>query len=135
MDGARRRGVALGRFNSLRPSVIWLSQGPHKQLKVGTFWRFKPDNGTHTDTDIAAHFGVYLRSYLAKPKSGVDALNLATRFDYNKTSVVMSFDVNISSLVVATDGFGGPEISIVQELDWGTDPKRKHKVKCPTFQY
>ena len=125
----------FGQFNSIRPSVLYLHQGPNRQLKIGTFWRYKSDNGLHTDAQIAAHFGAWLRTYFGQGGSGVDAVNLAARFDYAKTSVVVSFDVNISSLVVASSGFGGPEVALVQQVDWGTPRKRRHKVKCPTFQY
>lgn len=125
----------FGPFNSIRPSLLILHQGPNRQIKLGTFWRYKADNGLHTDAQIAVHFGAWLRTYLAQGGSGVDAVNLATRFDYGMTSVVVSFDVNVSSLIVATDGFGGPEVALVQQLDWGTSRKRRHRVKCPTFQY
>ena len=127
--------LLFGRFNSLRPSVIYLSQGPHREIKVGTFWRYRSDRGTHTDSEIAVHFGAYLRSYVARQGSGVDAVNLAARCDYDKTSVTLSFDLNVSSLVVASNGYGGPELSLVQEFDWGTSTRKRHKVRCPTFQY
>ncbi len=125
----------FGMFNSIRPSIIYLSQGPNRQIKVGSFWRYKADRGLHTDSQIAVHFGAWLRTYIAKGGSGVDAINFAARFDYDKTSIVVSFDANISGLAVATDGFGGPEVAIVQEFDWGDPKRKKHKVKCPTFQY
>lgn len=125
----------FGRFNSIRPSVLYLHQGPNRQIKIGSFWRYKADNGLHTDAQIAVHFGAWLRTYIARGGSGVDAVNLAARFDYDMTSVVVSFDLNVSGLIVATDGFGGPEVALVQQLDWGSARKRRHKVKCPTFQY
>ena len=127
--------LQFGRFNSLRPSVLYMRQGPNRQVKVGTFWRFKADRGISTDAEIAVHFGAWLRTYFGQGGSGVDAINAAARFDYDKTSVVVSFDLNVSSLIVASDGFGGPEVAIVQQIDWGTARKRRHKVKCPTFQY
>ena len=125
----------FGRHNSIRPSILYLYQGPNRQIKIGSFWRYRADHGLHTDAEIAVHFGAWLRTYLARGGSGVDAVNLAARFDYDKTSVVVSFDVNISTLVKASDGFGGPEVALVQQFDWGSPRKRRHKVKCPTFQY
>ncbi len=125
----------FGMFNSIRPSLIVLHQGPNRQIKVGSFWRYKADRGLHTDSQIAVHFGAWLRTYVARGGSGVDAINLAARFDYDKTSVVLSFDANISGLTVASDGFGGPEVAIVQEFEWGDAKRKRHKVKCPTFQY
>lgn len=127
--------LQFGEFSSIRPSVLYFHQGPNRQIKFGTFWRYKADNGLHTDAPIAVHFGAWLRTYIARGGSGVDAVNLAARFDYDKTSVVVSFDINVSSLVVASDGFGGPEVGLVQELDWGSKRRKRHRVKCPTFQY
>ena len=127
--------IHFGQFNSIRPSVLYLHQGPNRQLKIGSFWRYRADNGLHTDARVAAHFGAWLRTYFGQGGSGVDAINVAARFDYDKTSVVVSFDINISSLVVASSGFGGPEVALVQQFDWGTSRKRRHRVKCPTFQY
>ena len=125
----------FGMHNSIRPSVLYLHQGPNRQLKVGSFWRYRNDRGLHTDAQIAVHFGAWLRTYFGRGGSGVDAVNFAARFDYDKTSVVVSFDTNVSSLVVASDGFGGPEVALVQQFDWGSTRRRRHKVKCPTFQY
>lgn len=127
--------LQVGPSHSFRPSVLYLYQGPNRQLKLGSFWRYRADNGLHTDAEVAVHFGAWLRTYFGQGGSGVDAVNMAARFDYDKTSVVVSFDVNISSLVVASSGFGGPEVALVQQLDWGTPRRRRHRVKCPTFQY
>ena len=127
--------IHFGRFNSIRPSVIYLAQGPHRQLKFGTFWRYKTDNGLSTDSEVAVHFGGYLRSYLTTEDAGVDAFIIAARFDYHRTVITISFDTNISSLTAASNGFGGPEFSIVQHFDWGTYTRKARPVKCPTFQY
>lgn len=127
--------IKFGRFNSMRPSVLYLWQGPHRQLKVGTFYRFKTDNGIATDSEVAVHLGAFVRSYPARERGGVDAIILAARFDYRKTVITVSFDTNVSSLTAATRGVGGPEFSLVQQFDWGTRQRNRHKVKCPTFQY
>ena len=127
--------IKFGRFNSLRPSVLLLRQGPHRQLKVGTFYRFKTDNGIATDSEVAVHLGAFVRAYPAQERGGVDAIILAARFDYHHTVITVSFDTNVSSLTAASNGVGGPEFSLVQEFDWGTRGRRRHKVKCPTFQY
>lgn len=127
--------VKFGRFNSIRPSFIYLLQGPHRQMKLGTFYRYKPDRGLHTDSQIAIHLGGYLRSFIAKKYSGVDAIIFAARFEYRQAIVTISYDTNISSLIRASKGVGGPEISYVQKFNWERRKKRKSKVDCPTFQY
>ncbi len=127
--------IKFGRFNSIRPSVLYLKQHDHRQLKVGTFYRFKADNGLSTDSDIAVHFGAFMRAYPAKENGGIDAIILAVRFDYQLTIITVSFDTNVSQLRQISHGAGGPEFSIVQQFDWGSSRNRRHKVKCPTFQY
>ncbi len=127
--------VHFGRFNSLRPSVIYLTQGPNRQLKVGTYWRYKTDNGLSSDSQVAVHFGAFLRSYLTVNEAGVDAFIFAARFDYHQTVITISFDTNVSSLTTASNGFGGPEFSLVQSFDWGSLNRKSRPVKCPTFQY
>ncbi len=127
--------VKFGKFNSIRPSLIYLAQGPHRELKVGTFWRYKADRGIHTDAEVAVHFGAWLRTYVGKGDVGVDAAIVATRFDYRRTSVTLSFDINISSLTRISDGIGGPEFSLIQEFDWEMRKRRRRPVECPTFHF
>jgi len=125
----------FGRFNSIRPSILYLKQHQHRQLKVGTFYRFKADRGIATDSDVAVHFGVFVRAYPAQDNAGVDAIILAVRFDYNLTIITASFDTNVSQLSEISYGAGGPEFSIIQQFSWGSSRRQRHKVKCPTFQY
>lgn len=127
--------IKFGRFNSMRPSVLFLKQGPNRMLKLGTFYRFKADQGIATDSDIAVHFGAFARMFPARENAGVDAIIFAIRFDYELTVITVSFDTNVSSLSVISNGGGGPELSIIQQFDWGTKREKNHKVKCPTFQY
>jgi len=127
--------IKFGRYNSLRPSVLFLRQGPNRQLHVGTFYRFKTDNGISSDAEIAVHFGAFVRAYPAQELGGIDAIILAARFDYQNTVITVSFDTNVSSLRAASNGVGGPEFSLVQEFDWGKQGRKRHRVKCPTFQY
>lgn len=127
--------IGFGRHNSVRPSAIMLYQWPFRQMKLGAFYRFKTDRGTASRDQVAVHFGTHVRSNLSSERVNVDALIFAVRFDYEATSITASFDTNVSTLLPASRGVGGPELSIVQEFDWGSPRKRRHAVKCPTFQY
>ena len=112
-----------------------MRQGPHRQLNVGMFYRFRKDRGTHTDAPIAVHFGTFVRSYPAQNQGGVDAVILSARFDYHLTVITVSFDTNVSSLTQVSNGGGGPELSVVQQLNWEGRGRKRSKVECPTFQY
>ena len=127
--------IKFGRFNSVRPSILAQWQGPSSLVKVGSFYRFRQDMGTHTDAPIAVHFGVFGRFDVGAGYKTFDAVILAARFDYERTVITASFDTNVSSLAEASRGVGGPELSVVQQFDWGGRGRRRSKVKCPTFQY
>lgn len=127
--------IKFGRFNSVRPSIIYLRQGPNRQMKIGSFYRFRADRGISTDAQLAAHFGLFVRHSFYDDAWTTDALVFALRFDWHDTIITASFDTNVSSLTAATNGVGGPEISLVQHFDWGQRRQRRSKMECPTFQY
>ena len=127
--------IHFGRFNSVRPSIIYLHQGPNRQMKVGSYYRFRPDRGISTDAELAAHFGAFVRHSFYNDEWTSDAIVFAVRVDWQETVITFSFDTNVSKLRVASNGVGGPEISLVQEFDWGERRQRRSKVECPTFQY
>lgn len=127
--------IKFGRFNSVRPSIIYLHQGPNRQMKIGSYYRFRADRGISTDAQLAAHFGVFVRHSFYSDAWTSDAVVFAVRLDWHDTVITASFDTNVSPLRAATNGVGGPEISLVQHFDWGQRRERRSKMECPTFQY
>lgn len=127
--------IQFGRFNAVRPSVLYLHQGPNRQMKIGSYYRYRADRGISTDAQLAAHFGIFVRHSFYADAWTADALVLALRFDWHDTIITASFDTNVSSLTAATNGVGGPEISLVQHFDWGQRRSKRTKLDCPTFQY
>jgi hypothetical protein len=55
---------------------------------------------------------------------------IAARIDYDKISLGLSYDVNISSLSEASKNNGGPEISLTYISSL---PQKARKIPCPKF--
>ena len=127
--------IKFGKWNSIRPSALFMKQGTHRQVNVGMYYRFKKDRGTHTDAPVGVHLGTHIRSYPAQDQGGIDAVILSARFEYLLTVITVSFDTNVSNLIEVSNGGGGPELSIVQQFDWAGRGRKRRKVECPTFQY
>ena len=120
----------LARYVTALPSFIWMDQGPHQQIKVGTFVKFKQGR-SFKKSDKALYVGAWLRWYVENDIFGTDAVDLSFRYDVKRTIFTFSFDVNVSTLRRASNYFGGPEFSIIQVLG-GPNPRVKpNKVKCP----
>jgi type IX secretion system PorP/SprF family membrane protein len=101
------------------PGFMYLKQGPHSQLNVGTLVRWGKSLTPRDNTSV--YFGAWYRLK--------DAVIFATRVDFNGLSLGFSYDVNISKLTVATKGNGGPEVSL---LYTGCFKSKKNNTRfCP----
>ena len=117
------------------PSFIVMEQSPNREVTIGSFARYDYQK-SKLDKNSSLYFGSWFRwFYRPDISSGYDALVLAARWDKNRLSCGLSYDVNLSSLTQATRGVGGPELSVIYIGDWsGTrDKVSKHKVDCPRF--
>lgn len=120
--------------SSLKPNFVYKNQGPHQEILVGTFWKYKKSD--HRSRPPASlYFGAWLRFYFENDLQGVDAFVLAVRFDYKKTYMTFSFDANVSSLRRVSAGNGGPEFSVIQLFAYEKERRRSSKVICPAFKY
>ena len=127
--------IQISRKSSLRPSFIFKDQGPHQEITMGTFWKYKTNNDFKSDNPTSLYFGGWLRWHAENRAIGTDAVVAAVRFDYKKTYLTFTFDINISSLTRVSYGSGGPEFSIVQVLESKNRYRRPAKVKCPAFSH
>ena len=85
------------------PTVMYQSQGKFHETLVGVFGKYylKPVNGMPT----AISLGIEDRIK--------DALILAVGMDYRNFAVGLSYDINTSKLIAATNHRGGFEISVI----------------------
>lgn len=115
---------------SALPSFIFQDQGPHREIKIGSFFKYG-NSQSQKKNDYAIYLGGWLRWYIEKDIFGTDAFDLSLRVDHNKTIYTFSFDINTSKLTRASYGLGGPELSIIKLIDWNRPRRKKFKVKCP----
>lgn len=85
------------------PTVLYQTQGKFHETVFGLFGKYylKPINGQTT----AVSLGGFLRSK--------DAFILAANMDYRNFNVGVSYDLNTSKLIAATNHRGGFEISVI----------------------
>lgn len=127
---------ALTRKIAIQPSFIFMDQGPNREITVGTFLGYNPNGRTLRKTKkgkiFSMQIGGWLRAYVDGDNvKGVDAVVVAAKANIAQTAITFSFDMNISTLAVATSGRGGPEISIIQLLS--TKKPINQSIKCPAF--
>ena len=118
---------------TMKPSFIFLDQGPHQEISIGSFLKYNYDRQSRNKAKHGVYLGLWLRWYIESDVSGVDAFVTALRFDFNQTFVTFSFDTNISKLVEASSGVGGPELSVIHKVDFKGRQRKSSKIRCPSF--
>jgi len=128
--------IRLNDDMSLKPNFVFKDQGPHREILIGSFWKYKKLK-TKTRQPASLYFGAWLRWYIDQQQAvrGTDAFILAIRFDYKKLFITFSFDANISTLRKVSAGNGGPELSVIKVFDYEKQRRRSNKVICPAFRY
>lgn len=87
----------------LMPTVMYQRQGKFQETVVGLFGKYhlKPINGMTTAVSIGGFYRMK------------DAFVLVANMDYKNFNVGLSYDVNTSKLIEATNRRGGFEISVI----------------------
>ena len=104
------------------PTFLYQQQGKFTECVVGGFGKYylKPVDGLTT----AISFGAFCRLK--------DAVVLAANMDYKNYTVGISYDINSSNLVAATNRRGGFEISVIYIFKKAVPFIAKKRV-CPIF--
>jgi type IX secretion system PorP/SprF family membrane protein len=98
-------------------------QYPYQEFVAGAMYSRKiGDDDVPTYT---IHGGLYMRYK--------DAVIPVIKLDWRPFSLAFSYDVNISSLAVASAGRGGVEVSLSYIAFVNKDNSTRDKVKCPKF--
>jgi type IX secretion system PorP/SprF family membrane protein len=117
---------------SVKPNVIYMSQGPHKEFNAGASVRIKTKakNAAFNTTGYFFELGGWYRVG-NKVDGGIhsDAIILATRLDYDQYGIGFSYDYNVSDLGQSSPGNGSFELSLSYIFDNGLN----RNVVCPVF--
>jgi type IX secretion system PorP/SprF family membrane protein len=92
----------------LHPKIMYVKQGPHSEIVLGTFLKYVIQSSSRYTTyrnAITLDIGGFYRVK--------DAIVFATSFDYGNIRLGMSYDVNVSKLRTASYYQGGIEFSLV----------------------
>ena len=114
--------INLDRTNILFPSIYYAHQGPYNEITLGM--RYKHIVHHNKQNYTAMNIGLFARNS--------DAIILQVGLDYKKFSVVGSYDLNYSSLHVASNYLGGFEIAIIFSVD-RNKTKKQTNLPCPIF--
>lgn len=120
--------LALSPSVFLQPSAVYMVQGPHQQVNLGTSFKFWLNAEQKMyQAEKAFSVGFWYRH--------ADALIFQTRFDYQDLNFGVSYDFNLSKLANGSNGQGGPEISVIYVLNKGRGNagNRNQRLLCPTF--
>ncbi|MEL7020368.1 MAG: PorP/SprF family type IX secretion system membrane protein [Bacteroidota bacterium] len=125
------------------PSFIYMNQGPHREMNIGSFMRYTGDFAS-VGSDFKASFmlGAWIRWYIDLDGSvGSDALIGVLRYNFGPMFISFSYDINISNLARVSFGRGGPEFSVIymvggdfkRDNGSGKRKKRSGAMSCPHF--
>ncbi len=112
---------ALSEKTFLLPTIFWFRQGKFNELNIGGLAQRKLNS--------IAFRSIYLGGWLRWKDAGI----LCFAFDYQNFRVGLSYDVNISTLKVASAGKGGLEISIRYIFGNPNNSQIPNKHICPPF--
>lgn len=122
------------------PNIIFMAQGPHRELNLGTSVRFAlgPSRTSNQSWQVGGWYRVGTKTSFspADPDSEVDAFSIhsdaiifSTRFNYDQFGIGFSYDLNISELQGAAAGNGAFEFSLTYDI---CGPETRG-VYCPRF--
>lgn len=109
------------RINVL-PSMLFMKQGKYKELDIG-------GSAKYIITDF---MGVYRTVWLGFFYRNNDAGFITAGMDYDAWKVGVSYDINTSTLIPASNRKGGLEISVIYIID-NTPLKRIIHRVCPDY--
>ena len=104
------------------PSVQWMTQGPHQVLLTGA--RARVDWVDDAFQRRRGYIGAYARWQ--------DGGFVYVGMDYDEWKFGMSYDVNLSTLEVASRNRGGLELSAIYILDFFNEELKRHRL-CPDY--
>ena len=109
------------KFNIL-PSMLFMAQGTYKEFDLGASVKYI----------LTDFIGIYRTVWAGLFYRNKDAGFLTAGMDYDQWKVGISYDINVSTLIPASNHRGGLELAIIYIID-KTPPKRIIHRVCPDY--
>lgn len=108
----------------IQPRILFLSQGPHTEVNLGTNFKYKLDD--YGDKHL--HFGPWIRTVNNESGFGVESLVASIGIELKNILFGLSYDHSLGDLITDRKGLNALEISItfLGEVD-------NNDGFCPTF--
>ncbi|MBW8049579.1 MAG: type IX secretion system membrane protein PorP/SprF [Cytophagales bacterium] len=116
--------LSLNKKWDIRPSALYMRQKKAQELTLGTSVGYKLVEDYKYDVSGTVFLGSWYRLG--------DALVMMIGGEYQNFTLGISYDINVSSLRLASNGRGGPEISLIYEAPLPTK-RRRRSLPCPRF--
>lgn len=123
--------LPMGATLFVQPAAVQMLQGTHREWNLGMNlkWWLNPDKQLYQQ-EKALYAGVWYR--------WDDAVIANLRMDFQALTLGLSYDINTSTLRGASNGAGGPEISLTYRFDGGAGgpsqlQRNYQQLVCPNF--
>ncbi|MEL6923643.1 MAG: PorP/SprF family type IX secretion system membrane protein, partial [Bacteroidota bacterium] len=118
--------LMMTRNLSFLPGVAYMKQGPSMEINAGGNFRFT----NHDWREIAIRTGLWARVANRLDNSVLmDALIVNAVLELERFNLGISYDVNTSSLIGASNSRGAFEVSFI----YTTQERTRSRVNCPKF--
>ena len=119
--------LMLTRNLSFLPGIAFMKQGPSMEANFGGNLRFT----NHDWREIAVRAGLWGRlANKLENSMEMDALIFTAVLELERFNLGISYDVNTSTLVDASNNRGAFEVSLIYTTE---EKRRSSRVKCPKF--
>lgn len=108
---------------TIMPAFVAFLQGPNKEITFGSNFKFLLKGASRSTSyfdEVTLSFGTYFR--------WGDAIIVNTIFDFAGFSIGAAYDLNVSSLSVASKGMGAMEFFLKYRIQFGTRNLRNNRV-------
>lgn len=113
--------ISMSKYWSFMPSVFYFNQGQYNELFYGALLKRELNDINFR----SVNFGLTNRSG--------DAVILRFGMEYQNFDIAFSYDLNYSSLRIASRGIGAFELSVIYLLHESVKYQRNFNRQCPVF--
>ncbi|MDF1696652.1 MAG: PorP/SprF family type IX secretion system membrane protein [Saprospiraceae bacterium] len=108
ITGYAGMSVKTSELLDIQPRILFLAQGPHTEVNLGTNFKYKLDDFG----DKYLHFGPWIRTVNNETGFGVESIVASVGIELNNILFGLSYDHNIGDLISDRKGLNALEISI-----------------------